>query len=124
MNKFVTTLSASDASIKTSRATIISEQAEIEVQTMVQNLKKEKLSLQNKIAQMTDLSPEETTSLRPGGKNFDAAAWAKNLHTAKMQLKLKQIELDEAQGIYNEWFGASEDETPAPAAKASKKGDA
>jgi hypothetical protein len=75
---------------------------------MVQNLKKEKLSLQNKIAQMTDLSPEETTSLRPGGKNFDAASWAKNLHTAKMQLKLKQIELDEATAIYDEWFGNTE----------------
>jgi hypothetical protein len=120
MNKFVTTLSASDASIKASRATIISEQAEIEVQTMVQSLKKEKLTLQNKIAQMTDLSPEETTSLRPAGKSFDAAKWAKDLHTAKMQLKLKQIELDEAQNIYNEWFEVATDATPDATAKVSK----
>lgn len=119
MNKFVSTLSASDSSIKASRATILSEQTEIEASTMLQNLKKEKLTLQSKISQMTDLHPETSDSLRPGGKNFDAAKWIKDLHTFKMQLKLKQIELDEAQAIYDEWFGeTSEDAAPT---KTSKK---
>ena len=107
MNKFVKTLSASDSSIKETRATILSEQTEIEASTMVQNLKKEKLTLQSKISQMTDLAPETSDSLRPGSKDFNAAKWIKDLHTFKMQLKLKQIELDEAENIYNEWFGAA-----------------
>lgn len=107
MNKFVKTLSASDSSIKETRATILSEQTEIEASTMVQNLKKEKLTLQSKISQMTDLAPETSDSLRPGSKDFNAAKWIKDLHTFKMQLKLKQIELDEAENIYNEWFGTA-----------------
>jgi hypothetical protein len=104
MNKFVATLSASDSSIKESRANILSQQTEIEASTMVQNLKKEKLLLQSKIDQMTDLAPETSDSLRPGSKDFNAAKWVKDLHTFKMQLKLKQIELDEAEALYAEWF--------------------
>jgi hypothetical protein len=46
MNKFVKTLSASDSTIKETRAKILSEQTEIEASTMVQTLKKEKLALQ------------------------------------------------------------------------------
>jgi uncharacterized protein YdcH (DUF465 family) len=120
MNKFVQTLSASDASIKESRARILSEQTEIEASTMVQNLKKEKLQLQSKINQMTDLAPETTDSLRPGTKGFDASKWIKDLHTFKMQLKLKQIELDEAESIYNEWFGIAEDEAETKATSKKK----
>jgi uncharacterized protein YdcH (DUF465 family) len=120
MNKFVQTLSASDASIKESRARILSEQTEIEASTMVQNLKKEKLQLQSKINQMTDLAPETTDSLRPGAKDFDAAKWIKGLHTFKMQLKLKQIELEEAEAIYAEWFGIGEDEAETKATSKKK----
>lgn len=119
MNKFVSTLSASNSSIKESRATILSEQTEIEASTMLQNLKKEKLTLQSKISQMTDLHPETSDSLRPGGKAFDPAKWIKDLHTCKMQLKLKQIELDEAQALYDEWFGDASADTATT--KASKK---
>ena len=74
---------------------------------MVQTLKKEKLALQSRINQMTDLAPETSDSLRPGSKDFNAAKWIKDLHTFKMQLKLKQIELDEAESIYTEWFGTA-----------------
>jgi len=109
MNKFVKTLSASDANIKETRATILAEQASIEADTLVQNLKKEKLSLQSKISQMTDLAPESTFSLRPGGDNFDAAKWVKELHKTRLELKLKEVELAEAETIRNEWF--AEDKT-------------
>ena len=107
MNKFVKTLSASDASIKETRAQILSEQVEIEASTLVQNLRKEKLQGQSKISQLTDLAPETNDSLRPGSKDFNASKWIKDLHTTKMQLKLKQIELDEAEAIYTEWFAAA-----------------
>jgi hypothetical protein len=104
-NKFVATVSASDANIKSTRAANLGELASIEASTLVQNLKREKLSLENKIANMTDLSPETTFSLRPGGENFDAAKWVKELHKATMELKLKVIELTAAEEIFNEWFG-------------------
>ena len=105
-NKFVATVSASDANIKSTRAANLGELASIEASTLVQNLKREKLSLENKIANMTDLSPETTFSLRPGGDNFDAAKWVKDLHKATMELKLKNIEMEVAESIFNEWFGS------------------
>lgn len=110
-NKFVQTLSASSANIKEARARNLSEVASIEALTLVQNLKREKLNLENKIANLTDLAPETNDSLRPGSKNFDAPAWIKELFETKMDLKLKEIEIEEAQSIVDEWFSdISEDE--------------
>lgn len=103
---FVSTLTASDANIKATRAANLGELASIEASTLVQNLKREKLALENRIANMTDLAPDTTYSLKPGGDTFDAAKWVKDLHRASMDLKLKNIELEVAQGIYNEWFGS------------------
>ena len=103
-NKFIATVSASDAKIKLTRATNLGELASIETSALIQNLRREKLQLENKIANMSDLSPETTTSLRPGGEDFDAATWIKELHSATMELKLKNIELTTAEDIYNEWF--------------------
>lgn len=105
LNKFVSTLAASDSTIKESRATILSEQASIAAEQLLSKYRLEKLSLQTKVNALTDLAPEETTSLRPGGKTFDAAKWVTELHSLKMQLKLKQIELDEMETIVTEWFG-------------------
>lgn len=104
MSKFVKTLSASNQEIKEARAEMIAEETVIEVQQFVSNLKKEKLQLKNKITKLTDLAPDNSYSLRPGGKDFDAAKWVKELHQAKMDLKLKEIALAEAEGIMNEWF--------------------
>jgi len=103
-NKFIQTLSASDASIKETRASILSQTASIEANTLVQNLTREKLALESKIARLTDLAPDTTYSLKPGGDDFNAAKWVKDLHSTRMELKLKQIELNEAEAIVAEWF--------------------
>jgi hypothetical protein len=104
MSKFVKTLSASNAEIKETRAKMLADTTVLEVETFLQGLKKEKLELQNKLANLTDLAPDNSYSLRPGSKDFDAKAWVRELHSTKMEIKLKQLELDEAQEIYNEWF--------------------
>ena len=103
-NKFVSTLTASDASIKATRAKQLSESASIETEALVSGLRREKLALESKISAMTDLAPDNSFSLRPGAPDFNAAKWVKELHEARMDLKLKQIELDEANSIYTEWF--------------------
>jgi hypothetical protein len=77
----------------------------LEVESFVQALKKEKLELQNKLANLTDLAPDNSYSLRPGSKDFNAKEWMLELHTTKMEIKLKDMELEVAQDIYNEWFG-------------------
>lgn len=104
MNKFAKTLSASNAEIKEARANALAESTVLEVETYIQNLKKEKLQLVNRITNLTDLAPDNTYSLRPGSKDFNPSAWVKELHRTRMDLKLKTIELEEAEAIYNEWF--------------------
>jgi autotransporter translocation and assembly factor TamB len=105
MSKFANELSASDKSIKAKRAKMLEDTTVIEVESFLQNLKREKLQLNNKLNNLTDLAPDNTYSLRPGSKEFNAGEWVKELHLTKMEIALKDIELVEAQGIYDEWFG-------------------
>ena len=104
MSKFIKDLSASNDQIKKSRAKMLADSTVLEVESFIQSLKKEKLELENKIANLTDLAPDNSYSLRPGGENFDPKEWIKELHTTKMEIALKTIELQEAQSIYAEWF--------------------
>ncbi len=104
MSKFVSTLSSSNQEIKEARAQMIGDETVLEVTQFVNGLKKERMLLKNKIVKLTDLAPDNSYSLRPGGKDFNAAKWVQELHQTKMDLKLKEIELAEAESILNEWF--------------------
>ena len=57
-----------------------------------------------KIANLTDLAPETTDSLRPGSKDWDPAIWAKSLQEAKQKLYSTDIQLKLAQETYDEYF--------------------
>ena len=105
MNKFSSTLSASNVDIKKARAEALASTTVLEVETFIQNLKRDKNELSCRLTDLTDLAPDNTYSLRPGAKNFDAGAWMKELHKTKMDIELKTIELDVAEAIYKEWFG-------------------
>ena len=104
--KFSSMLSASDQNIKAARAEAIAESTVLEVEAFIANLKRDKNTLKAKVTSLTDLAPDNSYSLRPGNKDFNAANWMKELHQVRMALKLKEIELTEAQAIYNEWFKA------------------
>lgn len=104
MSKFVKTLSASDASIKTARAQMLADTTVLEVESLISGLKREVNQLKNRIVQLTDLAPDNTYSLRPGGKDYDPVKWVNQLHQTKLDLKLKEIELTEAESIKSEWF--------------------
>lgn len=108
MNKFAKTLAASNAEIKETRAKALSDSTVLEVESFIQNLKREKLQLNNKLNNLTDLAPDNTYSLRPGSTDFNPSAWVKELHKTRMDIKLKSIELEEAEAIYNEWFKSAE----------------
>lgn len=107
-NKFVSMLSASNADIKETRAKTLSENTVLEVDSFINNLKREKSQLATRLTNLTDLAPDNTYSLRPGSKDFNAAQWVKELHKTRMDIKLKEIELAEAQSIYDEWFKGTE----------------
>ena len=104
MSKFAKTLSASDSSIKAARAQMLADTTVLEVDSLISNLKREVNQLKNKIVQLTDLAPDNTYSLRPGGKDYDPVKWVSQLHQCKLDLKLKEIELTEAEAIKSEWF--------------------
>ncbi len=104
MSKFSTKLAASNKEIMSDRADMLGEEVSLEVSTFVSGIKKDVLALKNKINRLTDLSPNSKDSLRPGGDNFDSVKWVKELHESTLDLKLKQVELEVAEAIQNEWF--------------------
>lgn len=111
-NKFANNLSASNKDIKKQRAKMVADRVELECSSLVAKLKKEKMTLDHQIMDLTDLAPNSKDSLRPTSEEFCAATWVKTLHEAKLELALKKVELKEAEKIYKEWFEViDEDET-------------
>lgn len=104
MSKFANMLSADSSATLGNRAKNLADSAVLEVESFIANLRKEKLQLNSKLNDLTDLAPENTYSLRPGSADFNPAKWVRELHQTRMDIALKEIELAEAQAIYNEWF--------------------
>lgn len=102
--KFATQLAASDKNIKEARAGLLAKQAKRAAENKVRDLEDEVDSLETKILNLTDLAPDTTYSLRPGGKDFDAEGWVNKLHEAMLEIELKKIELAQAEAILGEWF--------------------
>lgn len=111
MSKFTNMISASNSATLMSRSEDLAEEVVLELNSFINNLKKEKSQLKNKINKLTDLAPENSTSLRPGHADFEPSEWVKNLHQYRMDLALKEVELTEAQAIYDEYFGEEAEKT-------------
>lgn len=107
--KFEQMLSASDGKIKETRAKQLADDTILEVDSFINDLKRELSRLNNKLNSLTDLAPDNTYSLRPGSSDFDASKWMKELHETKMDIKLKTIELEVAREIKNEWFESGDE---------------
>jgi hypothetical protein len=102
--KFASAIVASDKNIKDARAAIIEKGAKRAAENLVRSLEDEVDELEVSILNLTDLAPDTTYSLRPGGKDFDAEGWVSKLHEAKLEIALKKIELGQAEDILKEWF--------------------
>ena len=103
MNKFEKLLSKG-GDVYARRVEALTTQAEVAQQAIVNKLKQEKTKLELEIINLTDLAPESTDSLRPGTKNWDVQAWAKNLQRAKQDLHTVKIQLEIAEETYKEYF--------------------
>lgn len=108
MSKFEKMISSSNSTTLINRGKDLADEVSLELESFINNLKKEKAQLKNKINKLTDLAPENSTSLRPGHADFKPADWVKDLHKCRMNLALKDVELTEAQAIYDEYFGDEE----------------
>ena len=114
MNKFVKNLTLSDTGIKAKRAGILGAQAKTAHEKLTLALRGEKEELESKLTQLEDLAPDTTTSLKPGGDNFDAGAWAEAMQDTKVALANKEVELKIAEATLEEWFVAeSKEDTKA-----------
>lgn len=102
--KFEKNLTQSTDGIKAARAAILGSNAKIAQETLVNKLKGEENTLNIRLQQLTDLSPNETTSLQVGGGNFNADAWVKEMQDIKVSLLNKKVELSLAQDTLSEWF--------------------
>lgn len=104
MNKFITTLTASNKSIKEARAKMISEDAVDAQQELVRELKKEKRELERRLMQLSDMSPDSELSLKVVKDTFKATDWVKEIQTIKVELANKTVELQLAEETFSEWF--------------------
>ena len=104
-SKFFNNLTASNKQIKESRAKLIAEDAEQALKDLVNDLTKEVRDLKRKQMDLEDLSPDSIGSLKPGGDNFDPKEWALSIVGTKLELIMKQEELDNAENVLKEYFG-------------------
>lgn len=104
MNKFTRLINSNGNEVLTRRAESIASDAEIAQQNLVNAYKQKINQLTRKIADLTDLAPDTTESLRPGGRDWSASTWALELQNAKQDLYTAQISLKLAEETYNEYF--------------------
>lgn len=104
MKKFQKLISSNNNEALIRRAESITTGAEIAQQNLVNGLKQKKIEIELKIANLTDLAPEDTTSLRPGSKDWDAQKWVSDLQNAKQDLYMVEMQLKLAQETYDEYF--------------------
>lgn len=110
MSKFVKNLVQDEVGIKQQRASILAEETKNCQEDLVRDLQREKRNLETKLLNLTDLSPDNTYSLKPGGESFSAQKWVKEMQDTKVKLMNIDIELEVAQNTLKEWFG-NEQET-------------
>lgn len=104
MNKFTKLISDNGSNTLARRAGSIATAAQIAQQNIVNQLKQKKCELELKVANLTDLAPESTDSLRPGDKDWDAKEWAIELQETKQELYDLNIQLTIAEETYKEYF--------------------
>jgi hypothetical protein len=104
MNKLERMLSADNKAVLSARAKTAMEDIAAESTAFIAQLEKEKRESIKKLNALTDIGPDESTSLRVVEESFDAAHWIKQIHSLKMDIRLKEIEIKVANEIHNEWM--------------------
>jgi lambda repressor-like predicted transcriptional regulator len=103
-NKFVEMISANGNDVLKRRAGSLATSAEIAQQTIVNQLKNKIASEELILADLMDLAPESSESLRPGSKGWDPNKWAEQIQTTKQNLYQLKIQLRLAEETYKEYF--------------------
>lgn len=104
MNRFAKQMSRSNVELRSQRAQTAAAVARMEQETLVNELARKKLGLENELEDLTDFGPEQTTSLRPTHRDFDPKKWVQQVQNTKLELVNVSVELDIAQKTLKEWF--------------------
>lgn len=104
IGNFKQMLSETGNALLVKRADQIAQIVEMEQQSLVNNLKKEKFGLENELASLTDLSVRTSDSLTLASKSFNPSEFVSQVQNLKVKLRNKEIELKLAQDTYDEWF--------------------
>lgn len=110
-NKFINNLTASNDSIKETRASRLAKSAKMSQEKLVRDLESEILSMETQYEDLTDMSPTNKYDLKFNDSDFDADRWAETIQRIKVDISLKKQELRIAQETMQEWFGEEEVKT-------------
>ena len=113
MNKLVLSLTQNDQGIKLQRAEALAEDIRVEATEQKNNLTRELNRLNNSLRSLTDLGPDNTYDLRPGGKNFDAKKWIAQVQDIKVSILNKTVELQVCSATFEEYFDEISEAGPA-----------
>lgn len=108
MNKFEQLISTTRGALAR-RAHNVSTAAEIAQQDLLNKLRIEKTQLEAKLMNLTDLAPDNSYSLNPATKDWDATKWAEELQDTKQKIYNITIKIRLAQETYNEYFSEIEE---------------
>ena len=112
MNKFINSLTQSSTSIKEKRASILASSTKSAQEKIVNDLQDELNKIELEMENLTDIAPENTYDLKPGGSNFNPSNWANKLQELKVEKWQKTIEINIARETLNEWFGGEFEDLP------------
>lgn len=104
LNKFTQTISDNGDSVLKRRASNLATTAEIAQQTLINDLKNKKATLELQLANLTDLAPNNKLDLTPSSEKWDPNKWVTEVQNIKQQLYNLGIQLQLAQATYDEFF--------------------
>jgi hypothetical protein len=104
VNKFTQLVSDNGDSVLKRRAGNLATTAEIAQQTLINDLKNKKATLELQLATLTDLAPNNKLDLTPSSESWDPNKWVTEVQNTKQQLYNLGIQLQLAEATYNEFF--------------------
>ena len=104
MNKLERKLSADNRAVISARAKNAMDDCAAEMDTLIAKLEKNKRNAVKELTNLTDIGPDNTTSLRVVDESFNAERWIQQIHELKMEIRLADIEIKVALETKEEWF--------------------
>lgn len=104
-SKFIKALSQGPKGVMDSRALNLFNSTKVEMDAAVTEIKRQIAKKNNELTNLTDLAPDNSYSLRPGGPDFDPAKWVKDCIELQLDIEELELRLSVTEKFQKEWFG-------------------